>query len=170
MTAYVALLRAVNVGGTGKLPMATLKELCLRAGFTHVQTYIASGNVVFQSAKGEKEVKAALESALATFAGKPQRVLVRTATQMVEVLANNPFASMPPNRTVAIFLDGHPSRDSSDKALGRNKEEIGLGKREIYVYYPDGIGRSRLKIPGADSGTARNMNTVAKLAELTSRS
>ena len=79
MNAYVALLRAVNVGGTGKLPMSDLKALCERAGFLGVRTYIASGNVVFESRMSEAQVKAALESALEEYAGKPVGVLVRTA-------------------------------------------------------------------------------------------
>ena len=79
MPAYVALLRAVNVGGTGKLPMTTLTNLSEKAGFANVQTYIASGNVVFESKKGEAAVKAALESALERYAGKPVSVFVRTA-------------------------------------------------------------------------------------------
>ena len=79
MMAYVALLRAVNVGGTGKLSMAELERMCVRAGFEDVRTYIASGNVVLRSARGgahdEKQVKALLEKELARHAGKPVGVL-----------------------------------------------------------------------------------------------
>ena len=78
MTAYVALLRAVNVGGTGKLPMSELEAMCETAGFEKVKTYIASGNVVFTSGMSEAEVKAALEKALPAYAGKPVGVMVRT--------------------------------------------------------------------------------------------
>ena len=91
MSVYVALLRAVNVGGTGKLPMSDLKELCEKAGCRKVRTYIASGNVVFESRMTEVQVKTALETALAAYAGKPVGVLVRTAPEMSEVLASNPF-------------------------------------------------------------------------------
>jgi len=87
MQAYIALLRAVNVGGTGKLPMTELKAMCEAAGFKSVQTYIASGNVVFKSAKTEAQVKAALDAALAAYVGKPVGVLVRTAAEMAAVLA-----------------------------------------------------------------------------------
>ena len=85
MTSYVALLRAVNVGGTGKLPMSDLKSMCEKAGFARVRTYIASGNVVFGSDLTEAGVKATLEAALAAYAGKPVGVLVRTAAEMAEV-------------------------------------------------------------------------------------
>jgi uncharacterized protein (DUF1697 family) len=166
MRAFIALLRAVNVGGTGKLPMTELKSMCEAAGFKAVRTYIASGNVVFQSAKTETQVKAALEASLAAYAGKPVGVLVRTAEEMAAVLANNPFPEMPGNCTVAIFLDNAPAADALQAVSGRVREEMRLGLREIYVYYPDNMGESKLRIPAAKSGTARNMNTVAKLAEM----
>lgn len=166
MNAYVALLRAVNVGGTGKLPMGDLKGLCEASGFLRVRTYIASGNVVFASPKPEARVKAELEAALEAYAGKPVGVLVRDAAEMAAVLAANPFPDAPPSKTVAIFLDGPPPPDAIERATGRAGEEIGLGAREIYVHYGDGMGRSRLKIPAALAGTARNMNTVATLADM----
>ena len=166
MAAYVALLRAVNVGGTGKLSMSDLKELCEKAGFGKVRTYIASGNVVFGSRMTEAQVKNALENALAAYAGKPVGVLVRTASEMAEVLASNPFPDAPPNRTVAIFLDESPPGDALERITGRDDEEVRLGKREIYVRYGDGMGNSKLKIPAAKTGTARNINTVSKLAEM----
>ncbi|WP_152054317.1 DUF1697 domain-containing protein [Tautonia marina] len=166
MNAYIALLRAVNVGGTGKLPMSDLKALCEHSGFLCVRTYIASGNVVFASELSETQVKAALESALQRYASKPVGVLVRTAVEMRDVVASNPFPDASPSRTVAIFLDAPPPAETVERATGRAGEEIRLGRREIYVHYGDGMGRSRLKIPAAVAGTARNINTVTKLAEM----
>jgi uncharacterized protein (DUF1697 family) len=166
MQAFIALLRAVNVGGTGKLPMTELKAMCEAAGFKSVKTYIASGNVVFKSPKSEAQVKAKLEAALASYAGKPVGVIVRTAPEMAAVLAANPFQGLPGNRTVAIFLDHPPPNDALGNVAGQATEELALGKREIYGYYPDGQGDSKLRIPAAKYGTARNMNTVAKLAEM----
>jgi uncharacterized protein (DUF1697 family) len=86
VAAFIALLRAVNVGGTGKLPMSDLKEMCEALGFAGVRTYIASGNVVFSSRKSESAVKKALEARLEAYAGKPVGVLVRTAAEMQAVL------------------------------------------------------------------------------------
>ena len=166
MNSFVALLRAVNVGGTGKLPMVELKAMCEAAGFQSVRTYIASGNVVFQSKKTEAQAKTALETALAAYAGKPVGVMVRTAAEMAAVLRSNPFLKMPGNRTVAFFLDGPPAADALGTISNQTTEEIRLGLREIYAYYPDGMGDSKLKIPAAKNGTARNMNTIAKLAEM----
>lgn len=166
LNAHIALLRAVNVGGTGKLPMTELKAMCEAAGFLSVRTYIASGNVVFQSAKSEVQVKMTLEAALVAYAGKPVGVMVRTGAEMAAVLERNPFSEMPGNRTVAYFLDATLSADALGTVTNQTSEQLRLGTREIYAYYPGGIGDSKLKIPAAKNGTARNMNTVAKLAEM----
>ena len=166
MTAYVALLRAVNVGGTGKLPMSDLKAMCEEAGFTKVRTYIASGNVVFDSDKKETEVATALNDKLKAYAGEPVGVAVRTAAEMEAVLAGNPFPDARPSHTVAVFLDKPPAKDALDAMVAPNGEEARLSKREIYVHYPSGQGRSKLKLPVAKAGTARNINTVAKLADM----
>jgi uncharacterized protein (DUF1697 family) len=169
MIRYIALLRAVNVGGTGKLPMADLKMLCEHSGFARVETYIASGNVVFESKAAASAVKADLEARLLDYAGKPVGVVLRTAAEMLAVLKANPFPDGEPNQTYAIFLDRSPPRDALDHVAGRSEEQLHLGDREIYVLYPSGMGRSKLKIPAAKTGTARNMNTVARLAEMASR-
>src|SRR5215470_15088132 len=166
MGAFVALLRAVNVGGTGKLPMSDLKAMCEELGFGAVRTYIASGNVVFTSRKAEAAVKAALEKRLEAYAGKPLGVMVRSATEMAQVLADNPFPKAAPNRTMAIFLDGAPPKDTLATVRGRKDEQLKLGTREIYVHYGEGMAKSKLVVPAAKSGTARNMNTVAVLARM----
>jgi len=166
MTSYVALLRAVNVGGTGKMPMQDLVAMCEKLGFTKVKTYIASGNVMFQSRKTEKAVHAALAAAMEAYAGKPVGVMVRTPEELRQAIADNPFPKAAPNRTVVIFLDGAPPSDALRAVTGQVDEEIALGKREIYVSYGTNMAHSKLKIPAAKTGTARNMNTVAKLAEL----
>ena len=133
MTSYIGLLRAVNVGGTGKLAMTDLKSLCETAGFDCVRTYIASGNVIFESRLGEEAVKKILEERLLELAGKPVGVMVRTAAEMAEVLKRNPFPGAPGNRTMAIFLDASPPANALDQISGRVNEEVRLGRREIYV-------------------------------------
>lgn len=166
MTQYVALLRAVNVGGTGKLPMSELKAMCEAAGFTDVRTWIASGNVLFTSELGESPVKKKLEQQLHDYAGKPVGVLIRSAAEMAQVLADNPFPEEPGNRVVAIFLDDAPPAGALDDVRHQKLERLARGKREIYVHYGDGMADSRLTIPAAKAGTARNINTIAKLVEL----
>lgn len=166
MPTYIALLRAVNVGGTGKLPMADLRVLCEDAGFLEVRTYIASGNVVLQATGGADRVKSALEQRLAAYAGKPVGVLVRRADEMAQALAANPFPHAAPNRVLAIFLDDPPPADTLATVRHRRDEAIQLGVREIYVHYGDGMADSRLVIPAAKAGTARNLNTVARLVAM----
>lgn len=165
MPSYIAFLRAVNVGGTGKLPMAELRAMCESIGLIGVRTYIASGNVVFQSRLAEATIKAKLERCLEDYAGKPVGVLVRTGAELAAVLEGNPFKTAAPNRTVAIFLDTPPPPDALAAATGLRTEEMALGTREIYVHYGDGMADSKLKIPAAKTGTARNMNTIAKLVD-----
>jgi uncharacterized protein (DUF1697 family) len=166
MPVFVVLLRAVNVGGTGKLPMGDLKRLCEKAGFRNVRTYIASGNVVAERDGAEAKAKAALEAELQSHAGKQVGVIVRSAAEIAKVVADNPFPDRSASRTVAIFLDHAPPPDALKTVKGRASEEIRSSAREIYVHYPDGIGRSKLRIPAADDGSARNMNTVARLAAM----
>ena len=169
MPRYIALLRAVNVGGTGKLPMADVKAMCLDAGFTRVETYIASGNVVFESKGAPSKVKAELEARLAAYAKKPVGVVLRTAAEMAAVLKANPFPKAEPKFTYAIFLDQRPPRDALEHAVGQSDEEMQIGAREIFVHYPSGMGRSKLRIPAGKTGTARNINTIAKLAEIAAK-
>lgn len=168
MKTHIALLRAVNVGGTGKLPMADLRRLCVGAGFINVRTLLASGNVVLESPHDAARVKSLLEAALEGYAGKPVGVLVRSPAEMVSVLADNPFADAPPNRVVAIFLDTAPPADAISQAKGVRDERMVLGIREIYVHYGEGMADSKLRIPAAREGTARNLNTIARLVAVCS--
>ncbi len=170
MGSFVALLRAVNVGGTGKLPMSELKAMCEEIGFAAVRTYIASGNVVFASRKSEAAIKSALEKRLEAYAGKPVDVLIRSSAEMAQVLSDNPFPKAAPNRTMAVFLDVAPRADTLAAVRGLRDEEIRLGRREIYIHYGSGMGTSKLVIPAARSGTARNMNTIATLAKMAGES
>ena len=103
---------ATRLERQGKLPMADLRAMCESIGLTNVRTYIASGNVVFQSRLSEASVKAKLERCLEEYAGKPVGVLVRTGAELAAVLEGNPFKAQAPNRTVAIFLDAPPPADT----------------------------------------------------------
>lgn len=156
MPAYIALLRMVNVCGTSLLPMTELKAMCETEGFTQVQTYIASGNVVFAARRSAAKVKAALEKRLQAHAGKPVHVAVRTVDEMAAALQANPSPRAPAKRVVAIFLDEPPPSDALDHARGQGNEEMRLGTREIYVRYGEDMGRSKLDIPAARSGPAQH--------------
>ncbi|MDD4933679.1 MAG: DUF1697 domain-containing protein [Methylacidiphilaceae bacterium] len=166
MTVYIGLLRAVNVGGTGKLPMDRLLGLCTEAGFRDARTYIGSGNVIFRSDASEEKVRHALEGGLHAFMGKPIGVLVRSAEEIAMITRENPFPDKPANRVMALFTDDPLPAHPLDGASGIQNEGVRLGRRELFVFYPDGMAKTRLRLPSERAGTARNMNTVGKLAGL----
>ena len=166
MTRYVAMLRAVNVSGTGKLPMAELKAMGEACGFTNVRTFIASGNLLFDSDEDEAKVTRSVADKVEAYFGKPVPVFVRSAAEMAQVAAGNPFADEPGNRVVAHFMAAAPTQAMLDAATGQKDERMALGTRQIYIFYGDGMGNSKLKLPALRDGTARNMNSVKKMAEL----
>ncbi|WP_309752484.1 DUF1697 domain-containing protein [Novosphingobium sp.] len=163
MTGWVALLRAVNVGGNNKIPMADLTALATRLGLEQARTYIASGNLIFASKLGENVLRAVLEQAIAAEWGKPIGVLVRSAEELADVTARCPWPDRPGNRVVAVFSDAALSLDG---VRHQADEVLALGQREIFIDYGGGMADSRLVVPAAKAGTARNMNSVRKLAEL----
>ncbi len=164
--AYAALLRGINVGGV-KLVMTDLARLCAREGFDCVKTYIASGNVVFTSPKREAVVRAALERTLAAHMGKPIPVLIRTAAELAATVAANPFPGVAGNRLLVFFLPDAPPRNVLAGVVSPDGEEMAVRGRELFVHYPNGMGRSKLKVPLWNVGTSRNLNTVMKLAGMT---
>ena len=141
MTRYIALLRAVNVGGTGKLPMADVKSICEDLRFARVETYIASGNVVFESKAAAPRVKAELEARFTN----------------------------PRPQTHRHFSMSHHRPTPWPLHVGGKTRTYASVKREIFIYYPSGMGRSKFRIQAAEMGTAPNMNTVAKLVEIVSK-
>ena len=166
MKTYAALLRAINVGGTGKLPMTELRELCAGCGLEDATTYIQSGNVVFRSKLSESGVKRALEQALARKMGKPFGVLIRTCAELDAVIDGNPFPKAAPAQLLVLFMDAPPPADCLDRVVIPGREELALRGRELFIFFPDGMGRSKLKVPLQKVGTGRNLNTITKLAAL----
>lgn len=165
MTSYVALLRAINAGV--KLPMPALKAMAEACGYMRCRTYIASGNLLFDSDDDEASVTAALSGAASAFVGKPVTVVARTAAELAATVKANPFSEGPGNRVVAVFLADAPPENWAEgvrhQGPGERVQAVG---REIFVWYDEGMGQSKLAFPQLKSGTGRNMNTVAKLAEL----
>jgi uncharacterized protein (DUF1697 family) len=166
MTAFVALIRAVNVSGTGKLPKDDLKAMGEACGFGNARTFINSGNLLFTSEMDEAEVKARMEWRVADYFGKAVPVYVRSAAEMAEAVARDPFTDDKPSRRFAFFIGEEPAQAMLDEARDVGGERMALGPRLIYVSYGGGIGKSRLKLPAVRLGTARNMNSVARIAEL----
>jgi len=165
MATYVALLRAVNVGGTGKLPMKELKLMCEEAGFESVRTYIASGNVVFETGDSPDRARSILEARLEAWAGKEVGVLIRSAREMADLVEANPFPDEPGNRVVVLLLDHKPPHDLEGSVSGLADEVLRPAASEVFIHYPRGQGESKLSFgSGFGLATARNMNTVSKLA------
>lgn len=166
---FAAFLRAVNVGGTGKLPMADLTRLCTDAGFVGVTTYIQSGNVVFATAIPAAAAKARLEAALAAHMGAGSlgaQVFLRTRPELEALLDAPWIGPADPSRVLAYFLDAPvaPAELAAIRPPGR--EELRAAGREVLVRYPDGLGSSKLRLPFLGRATGRNMNTVQKMATL----
>ncbi len=162
----VGLLRAVNVGGTGKLPMSDLRALCEELGFRRVRTYIQSGNLVFSTTLATASAKSRLETALAKVLGKPCRVVMRSADELEATIAAVPFPEAAPNQLLLLFFDQAPARTKLDGWKIPARERLELRGRELFIHFPEGMGASKMRIPFADQGTGRNLNTVRKLLEM----
>ena len=177
MTTYLAFLRAVNVGGTGAIAMADLKTWLAKLGFAEPRTLLQSGNLVFGSTgAGGFDLEQFLETEAKKAFGLETDFIVRTAAEWKQVVAKNPFpdaAKDDPSHLVAIILKTTPTAPQA-KALQsaiKGSEVARVVDRQVYVTYPDGIGRSRLTLPVIEKalgtrGTGRNWNTVLKMAAL----
>jgi uncharacterized protein (DUF1697 family) len=168
MTSYVALLRAVNVGGTGKLPMADLRAVGVALGFANVRTFIASGNLLFESELSESEVQTLIEARLEDYASKRVPVLIRSAEELALIVAADPFPDAHGSRHMVFFMNAAPPGDLISKCRDVQGERLALGARELYVDYGDGIRFTKLKFPKIGDHTGRNMNSVRKLTALLS--
>lgn len=173
---HVALLRAINVGGTAKLPMADLRELCAGLGWRGVVTYIQSGNVVFEADSAPAALEAALEEAVARRFGLARPVLVRTAEQWAAHAAGSPFPEAErdaPNRLM-LCLAKAPLAAGAAAALqarAAHGEQVRQRGEAVWVLYPEGAGRSKLTPSLLDRAagspvTARNWRTVGMLQEM----
>lgn len=166
MPVHIALLRAVNVGGTGALPMAELKAICEEIGFSDVATYIQSGNVVFRSGDSADAAGHLLDAALEKRLGKRPGVMIRSAAEMAGIAGKAPFPDAKPSHVLIHFLSTAAPPDALAGMVAPDGEEAVVSGREIYVHYPNGSGRSRLKLAAIKAGTSRNLNTAAKLAAM----
>ena len=171
MTAYVALLRAVNVGGRG-VKMADLRTLFADLGFGDARTHLQSGNVVF-AAQGERaEIAATIEAGIVDRFGFHAETILRTASEMERLVGRNPFPEMAeadPSHLLVMFLAGLPTAE--DRAALRMEwdgpETWAAVGADLFVCYPKGIGRSKLKLKLKTAATGRNWNVVSALADMT---
>jgi len=175
---YVAFLRGVNVGGARKLPMAELRSLLASTGYGDVRTYVQSGNVVFTATPTDTVVLAAeLGSVIEERFGFDVVAVVRDAQELAAIASAHPYAGdeEDPKRLHVLFLAQRPSPEQVS-GLDPDRSPVDrfvVDGRELYVHYPDGVGRSKFTIDYVERvlgtpATGRNWNTVTKLAELAS--
>ena len=177
MTHQIALLRAINVGGHKPVAMADLRDLVAGLGFFDVQSVLQSGNLVFKSdGKAGAKLERLLETEAKKRLGLEADIFVRSAAEWEDVVAENPFhaeARRDPGHLVTVFLKDAPG-NGAVKALQAavvGREVVRAAGRQAYIVYPDGQGRSKLTNAVIEKhlgtrGTARNWNTVLRLAKL----
>ncbi len=173
---YVALLRGVNVGGRGIVPMAELRALAEELGLREPRTYIQSGNLVFGADSEPAELESELERGIRTRFGVNTSVLVRTAADWARYLSSNPYPeeSRETPKLVMIALSKRPPAPAAAEEIerrGRGGERVALAAGTLWVHYPQGMGRSKLTPAILDRAagspvTTRNWSTVLKLGEL----
>jgi len=177
MAAIVSMLRAVNVGGHNKIKMDALRALYESLKLREPQSYIQSGNVVFKTderdlARLTKKIENAIEQ---TFGFRPD-VVLRTTSDLRDVIAKNPFAKrrdIEPGKLQVHFLASDPGAEARANVLKikTDPEELCLHGRELYIYFLNGMGKSKLSWAAVNKalktpGTCRNWNTVTKLLEM----
>ncbi|HET6847270.1 MAG TPA: DUF1697 domain-containing protein [Gaiellales bacterium] len=171
----VALLRGINLGASRRVAMADLRACLERLGYEDVETLLQSGNAVYRGTDAAATSERRIERALLEATGLEIPVAVRTARQMAAVVRRNPLAehASDPKRHHVVFLSEKPaaSRAAALDAKAYDPELFRLHGRELYVWWPEGVHRARLTLPAIERslgvvGTARNWNTVEKLAAL----
>ena len=180
MTTCVSLFRGINVGGNRIVPMIELKSLHEALGLRDVVTYIQSGNVVFSSDEADPaQLARQIEEAFAQKFGFHSQVMVRTTAELDEIITNNPFQNQPEKETkwvAVLFLTTRPEHTALEdlQKTYKGPEELYLIGQELFVYYPDGVGRSKLTLTLIEKklktvGTGRNWNTILRLQQMMQR-
>ncbi|MEZ4266832.1 MAG: DUF1697 domain-containing protein [Myxococcota bacterium] len=172
MSEWIALLRAVNLGGTRKVPMAELRTALGGLGYAKVRTLLASGNVVFEADGADAQaLEAKLEADLLAVAGVRTEVMVRDPGEWAALMAANPFVAeseSQPSRLALLVMKTAVDRAKADAYLAGygGGEKVAFVGRDAFIYFPDGMGVSKLATGKFGVGTARNWNTVQKLAAM----
>jgi uncharacterized protein (DUF1697 family) len=175
MHVYVSFLRGVNVGGHNKIKMDALRDLYRKLGFHDPRTYVQSGNIVF-GAKDKNLKPAIIEDAIEKAFGLRPGVVLRAAAELKRTVSANPFAQrdgINPSLLLVSFLGDVPTRQAlaALRALPVGPEEVHIAGREIFIYFPDGMGRSKFPWASMDkilkmTVTGRNLRTVTTLLKM----
>jgi uncharacterized protein (DUF1697 family) len=177
MAVIISMLRGVNVGGHNKIKMDALRALYESLKLRDAQTYVQSGNVIFRTDERDiSRLAKRIEDGIERKFGFRPDVILRTAAEMRAVIARKPFAKrhgIEPNKLLVTFLASDPGEEAREKVrqIKRDLEELRIDGRELYVYFPNGIGRSKLSWAALEktlktTGTGRNWNSVTKVLEM----
>jgi uncharacterized protein (DUF1697 family) len=177
MPVVISMLRGVNVGGHNMIKMDALRDLHESLKLRGPETYVQSGNVVFEVAGRDlASLAERIEQAIEMKFGFRVSVILRTAAEMRDAAAKNPFAARPeiePSKLAVTFLASRPSDEARSRllAIDTAPEELRINGRELYIYYPNGMARPKLSWPLIERtlgipGTSRNWNTVTRLLEM----
>ena len=174
MKTYISMLRGINVGGNKKVSMEKLKKLYESLGLEKVKTYIQSGNVIFESTTTKTaELKKKLEEKISQTFGFEVIVIIRTVEEMEKVIDASPFKEKDENKILVTFLSDPPKEiplQEIEKVKSAS-EEFSISGKEIYLFFPDGYGRTKLANNFFErklklAATTRNWRTINKLWEL----
>lgn len=177
MPVLISMLRGVNLGSHNRIKMDDLRALYESLQLREPRTYVQSGNVIFH-AKGKNQASLArkIQEGIGGKFGFRPEVIIRTADDLKQALAANPFRTrrdVEPSKLLITFLSAQPGREAQAalRNLKVQREELHLIGRELYIYFPDGIGKSRLPWSSVEkllkvTGTARNLNSVVKMLEI----
>ena len=177
MTVFISLLRGVNVGGHNRIKMEPLVALYESLGLRNVQSLLQSGSVIFKTKEQDLvRLTARIGNGIERTFGFRPGVIVRTVSDLRDVIARNPFATRPgidPSRLLVTFLAADPGSEARDKALGikADPEELHIHGRELFIYFPNGMARPKVPWTAIEKalktpGTGRNWNSVTKLLEI----
>src|SRR5713101_3616743 len=177
MTVVVSLLRGVNVGGHNKIKMDALRSIYESLKLRDAQTYVQSGNVIFRTDERDiPRLAKRIEDGIERKFGFRPDVILRTAAEMREVIARNPFAKrrgIEPGKLLVSFHASDPGEEARERVrqMKCDPEEMRIEGREIYIYFPNGAGRSKLPWAGLGkmlktAATGRNWNSVTKMLEM----
>lgn len=177
MTTFIAFLRGINVGGNKKINMADLRALFESLGFPHAQTLLQSGNVVFTADESDQsDLSGRIEVGIQERFGFESKVIIRAGDELLGIIAAHPFNAdqlTEPGKIAVVFLADAPDSAALDdlRAAHTGPETIHANGRELYIFYTEGMGRSKLTNNLIEkrlnvTGTTRNWNTVNKLAAL----
>ena len=177
MSVFISMLRGINVGGHNIIKMDALRELYASLKFENPQTYVQSGNVIFKSGESnlDKVAKRLQDAIEKKFKCRPE-IILRTADELRRVIKKNPFAKRPnldPAKLLVSFLASDPGNQARENLRRRkfSPEEVHVAARELYIYFPNGMGKSKLPWSSLDKilhtpATGRNWNSVNKMLEM----